>query len=96
MDKHSDFKIIKCGNHCVLINTKGSYSQHTHIKRYGTCKLLIDLICNKRVPDSDYLRTSAKRLSRDEKYIRKIEHKERKDRDKQRYYNINKGGVRFR
>ena len=57
--------------------------------------MLINLVCDKIVPDSDYLRTSAKRLSRDEKYIAQIEHKEEKDRQKQRYLNVNKG-VRFR
>ena len=91
MDKKSDFVIVPYRNEYVLSNSKGSEDQHTHIRRGGTCKLLIKLVCNKIVPNSGYLRTSAMRITRDEKYRRAIQRKIEKDADKQKYYNVQKG-----
>ena len=91
MDKPSDFMIIECGNHYVLMNKKGEVKNHTHLKKKDTCYLLIKLVCRKEVPRSPYLRTSAKRISRNEKYIREIEIKEEKDKQKQYYFNPQKG-----
>lgn len=104
MDKHTHFKICDCGNYYTIENTKAHDfdNYHTHItkkqgnnisekKQKSTCKLLIKLICKKTVPNSAYLRESAKRLSRDKRYIRNIEIKEEKDRNKQKFYRVNKG-----
>ena len=49
------------------------------------------MICRKQVPDSSYLRESAKRISRNEKYIDKINHKIEKDSQKPKYYKVNNG-----
>jgi len=57
----------------------------------NTCYLLIKLVCGKKVPYSPYLRTSAKRISRNKKYIREIEIKEEKDKQKLQYFNLQKG-----
>ena len=75
----------------MVINTKGSYEHHTHLKNYHTCELLIKLVCKKVVPNTPYMRSSAKRISRDKKYIQKIDNKIRKDSNKTKYININKG-----
>ena len=92
MDKAHHFKIIDCGlDGYVVVNIKGDYDNHTHLDKYGTCKLLIKLVCKKIVPDSDYMRTSAKRISRNKKYIQDIDNKIRKDSNRTRYININKG-----
>lgn len=91
MDKPSDFIIIECGNHYVLINKKGEVENHTHLKKKDTCHLLIKLVCRKEIPRSPYLRTSAKRISRNKKYIREIEIKEEKDKQRQYYFNPQKG-----
>ena len=91
MDKPSDFIIMECGNHYVLINKKGKVENHTHLKKKHTCDLLIKLICSKEIPHSPYLRTSAKRISRNKKYIREIEIKEEKDKQRQHYFNPQKG-----
>lgn len=89
MDKYSDFSIITYRNHVVLVNTKGGRDKHTHLKHKNTAKFLIDLVCNKVVPKSSYLRSSAKRVSRDNKYIEKINIKENKDKQKPKYVNNN-------
>lgn len=91
MDKPSDFMIMECGNHYVLINKKGKVENHTHLKKKDTCYLLIKLVCRKQIPRSPYLRTSAKRISRNKKYIREIEIKEEKDKQKLQYFNLQKG-----
>lgn len=91
MDKPSDFIIMECGNHYVLINKKGKMENHTHLKKKDTCYLLIKLVCEKKIPCSPYLRTSAKRISRNKKYIREIEIKEEKDKQKLQYFNLQKG-----
>lgn len=91
VDRHGDFIIFPYRDHHVIVNTKGSYENHTHIKKRDTCKMLIDLVCRKRVPKSMYLRSSAKRISRDEKYIENINIKNEKDKNKQKYHNIQRG-----
>lgn len=83
--------IIDCGKYCVVSNMQGDYNNHTHIKKYKTAELLIKLVRAKRVPKSDYLRESAKRITLDEVYRQAIEYKEAKDKQKQHYININKG-----
>lgn len=91
LDKKHHFKIIgECGNYMV-INTKGSYEHHTHLKNYHTCELLIKLVCKKVVPNAPYMRSSAKRISRNKKYIQDIDYKIRKDEDKTKYVNVNRG-----
>lgn len=91
MDKKSDFKIIGSHGDYIVINTKGGYDNHTHIKNYNTCELLIKLVCRKIVPNKPYMRTSAKRISRNKKYIQNIDNKIRKDKNRTQYININKG-----
>lgn len=101
MDKPSHFKIIDNGSYFTIVNVKADdfNNYHTHINKKGkgkrdTCELLIRLVCSKKVPRSEYLRTSAKRISRNEKYIEKIEIKEEKDKNRQFYFNPMKG-VRY-
>lgn len=91
MDRKEHFKIIGESGNYIVINIKGSYEHHTHLKNYHTCELLIKLVCKKIVPNTPYMRSSAKRISRDKKYIQKIDNKIKKDSNKTRYVNINKG-----
>lgn len=100
MDKPEDFIISEGGYRFTIENAKAHDfdNYHTHIRKRKskknktqTCDMLIRLICSKVVPKSTYLRTSAKRISRDEEYIAKIEHKEAKDLQKQKYFNVNNG-----
>ena len=104
MDKPSDFIIHESRKGFVIENAKAKDFQnyHTHIKKRKkksgrdkaeTCHMLIRLICNKKIPNSDYLRASAKRISRDIDYINSIEHKENKDKQKPKFVRVNKGVV---
>ena len=85
------FKIINCGDYFTIANIKGGYDNHCHVKRKKTAKMLIKLMEKKRVPRSDYLRESAKRCTLDVKYIRDIDNKISKDKNKQQYCNIGGG-----
>ena len=93
MDKPEHFHIKDNGSYCTIVNVKANdfKNYHTHINRRGTCEMLVRLVCSRRVPDSPYLRESAKRISRNKKYIREIEIKESKDRNKIYYHNPQKG-----
>ena len=82
------YKIIDCGDYQTIVNVNGEYHNHCHVNRRSTADMLVRLMKNKRVPRSDYLRNSVKRVTLDQKYIEKINHKIEKDRDKQRYYNV--------
>ena len=54
--------------------------------------LIMDLIKKKRVPKSKYLREAVLRISTDEKGVqRKVVFKITKDKNRTRYFNVNKG-----
>lgn len=72
MDKISDFNIKRSRGHYILYNRVSKTKGHTHIKTKRTCNKLTGWICDKTVPISDYLKVSAIRLSRDEKYVKKV------------------------
>lgn len=74
-----------------MANLNGTHDHHTHLKRKSTCELLVRLVKRKRVPDSTYLRSSAKRVTMDQRYINKIDAKIEKDGDRVYYINVNKG-----
>lgn len=100
VDKHDDFVISESSYRFTIENIKANDFDnfHTHIrkrkskkKKTQTCDMLINLVCSMRVPKSDYLRVSAKRISRNKKYIEMIEHKEMKDKNKQKFFKVNNG-----
>lgn len=80
--------------HHIIINTKGEYKHHGHIKKLSTCKMLIGLIHKEIVPNSPYLRGTVSRISLDEKYILKIKHKIDKEKQKPKFIRVNKGVIR--
>lgn len=86
--------VIKCKRDHVLINMNGRYENHGHVKKAKTAKMLIRLMKENKVPNSNYLRETVLRVSLDNKYKTKVKNKMAKDRDKQKYININKGIVR--
>jgi len=80
----------------IVINTEGTYENHGHVKSFKVAKTIIDLVQRKTIPYSDYLRHTALRLTLDNNYKMDILRKIEKDRNKEQYFNINKGlkGVR--
>ena len=94
VDCLDSLKILNCGNYFTIVNVNGNEEHHAHVKRRSTAELLVRLVRKKRVPDSSYLRTSAKRLTLSTKYIRDINIKIGKDKNKQSYYNKNNNNIR--
>lgn len=101
MDKHNDFQIKDCGGYYTITNIKAKDfdNYHAHInKKSGkrrnypdTCKMLIKMVCKCKIPNSKFLRESAKRISRNPKYIEEIEIKEEKDSQKPKFHKVNNG-----
>ena len=91
VDVIGDYKILKTSRSYIVKNVKGEYSNHGHFRRLKTCYLIIKLIQTQQVPKSKYLREAAIRISTDIDYINKVKRKIEKDRDKQKYINVNKG-----
>ena len=76
--------IIKKHGSYIVRRIDGGYNQHAHINKYSTCKLLIKLIHTNKLPTSEYLQGSCRRLLTDEEYSRL------RPKKKQQY--VNKGG----
>lgn len=89
----SRYNIINCGDYMTIVNIKGEYENHCHVDKYKTAKMLVKLMKNKRIPKSSYLRESVKRVTLDENYIRDINIKIEKDKNKQKYRNYGGRGV---
>lgn len=91
LDKPHHFIIQPHKDHYVVVNIKGKRENHTHIWSEKTCNILIGMVCRKTVPHSDYLKESARRISRDEKYHQKIFNKINKNANKEKFYKVNIG-----
>lgn len=85
------FKIIQSKDYVTVVNINGAYENHTHLKRMSTARMLIKLMKKKVVPKSEYLRESVKRCTLDERYIKDIDNKIAKDKNKQNYHNVGGG-----
>lgn len=92
--QEDEYLVVEDKNGHVIINTKGEYRNHGHIKTDNTAKLLIRLMKNKIVPDSNYLRETVLRISLDDDYKNKIRNKIEKDKNKQKYFNPQKGVIK--
>jgi len=78
------FDIKKDSRGKIIIRQDGEYSQHAHIKTIKGCMILLRLIKNNRLPKSQYLQESCKRLLTNDEF-------KMLKQDKQCYININKG-----
>lgn len=96
LHRRNEYIIIEEENNrgVVLINTAGTYENHGHIRRLSTAIMMIDLIERGIVPKSDYLRCTALRVALDENYRRAILNKVEKDKNKEKYFNSNKGVIK--
>ena len=88
---NEDYKIIHNNRDFTLINLKGNYDSHGHLKKLNTCMLVIRLMKDGIVPHSQFLQETVLRISTDEKYIEKVLNKQEKYRNKLKYHNVNNG-----
>ena len=87
----NEYKIIHNNRNYVLINLKGLWKNHGHFKKDSTCYMLIRFMRKGTVPKSKYLQDAVLRISTDEDYKQKVLAKQEKLRNKEFYYNVNKG-----
>ena len=75
MPTRKDFKIEKCEDCIRITRTDISGDKHTHVKSKHLAETIINNVCNEKIPLHSHSRTleSMKRLSDNEKYIKKIE-----------------------
>ena len=74
MSTRKDFKIEKCEDCIRITRTDISGDLHTHIHSKKLAETIINNVCSEKIPLRSHSRTleSMKRLSDNEKYIRKI------------------------
>ena len=75
--KKNEFEVYITNSSIVIINTGGKYENHAHLTKVvdsagkvklTTTKALINIVIKKKVPKSNYLVTSAIRLTTDDEY----------------------------
>lgn len=91
IDQVGDYKILEASRDYLVVNTKGKHENHGHFKKLKTCYLIIKLIQTQQVPKSRYLRESVIRIVTDIDYTNKAKRKIEKDRNRQYYFNSQKG-----
>ena len=101
--KKQDFEVYITNSSLVIINTNGEYENHAHLTKtvdsrgkvkLDTAKALINIVTKKRVPKSNYLVTSAIRLTTDKEYKENLMCILDKRKNK-KYINTNKGVRRW-
>ena len=75
--KKNEFEVYITNSSIVIVNTEGKYENHAHLTKVvdsvgkvklTTTKALINIVIKKKVPKSNYLVTSAIRLTTDDEY----------------------------
>ena len=75
--KKNEFEVYITNSSIVIVNTEGNYENHAHLTKVvdsagkvklTTTKALINIVIKKKVPKSNYLVTSAIRLTTDDEY----------------------------
>lgn len=91
IDMIGEYKIQKGSRGYIVSNVNGTYENHGHFQKLSTCYVIVRLIRKNTIPESPYLIEAARRITIDPKYKETLTHKLKKLKDKQRYYNSNKG-----
>ena len=91
MPTRKDFKIEKCEDCIRITRTDVDGDLHTHIHSKKLAETIINNVCSEKIPLHSHSRTleSMKRLSDNEKYIKKIDEilELRRNKSHQTYYN---------
>lgn len=69
---HKKFKVLQIGQSSYVVVRKNTtnYSQHSHLSSLTGAIRLIRLLDEGRLPRSDYLKESARRLLKEQEYSR--------------------------
>ena len=69
---HKKFKVLQIGKSSYVVVRKNTtnYSQHSHLSSLNGAIRLVKLLEEGKLPHSDYLRESARRLLKDQEYTK--------------------------
>jgi hypothetical protein len=87
----NEYKILQKERDYIVVNTNGKYENHGHFKNLSACYTIIKLMQKKTIPKSDYLLEAARRITTDSAYREALTIKQKKNKQRQRYFNSNKG-----
>lgn len=91
MPTRKDFRIDKCEDCIRITRIDVSGDKHTHVHSKHLAETIINNVCSEKIPLHSHSRTleSMKRLSCNEKYIKKIDEilETRMNKSHQTYYN---------
>ena len=91
IDQIGEYQIVATNKDFIAKNLKGEYENHGHFKKLSTCYVIIRLVRRKTIPKKPYMIEAAKRITTDEKYKRDLINKQKKNKQRQHYFNPNKG-----
>lgn len=75
----------------IVKNNKGKYENHGHFKKVDTCYVIIRLLQRKTIPNKPFMIEAAKRITTDSTYREALTIKQKKNKQRQRYFNPSKG-----
>lgn len=87
----NEYKILQNERDYIVVNTKGKYENHGHFKKLSTCYVIIRLMQRKTIPKKFFMLEAARRITTDEKYKQVLTIKQKKNKQRQYYFNPNKG-----
>jgi len=91
IDMIDGYRIQKGSRDYIVSNINGTYENHGHFQKLSTCYTLIRLMRKKTIPRSTYLLEAARRITTDSKYREVLTIKQKKNKQRQRYFNPSKG-----
>lgn len=86
-----EYRILQTSKDYIVINTNGKYENHGHFKKLSTCYVIIRLMKRKTIPNKPFMLEAARRITIDEKYKEVLTNKQKKNKQRQYYFNPNKG-----
>ena len=86
-----EYRILQTSKDYIVINTNGKYENHGHFKKLSTCYVIIRLMKRKTIPNKPFMLEAARRITIDEKYKEVLTNKQKKNKQRQYYFNLNKG-----
>lgn len=86
-----EYKILETQRDYIIVNTNGKYENHGHFKKLSTCFVLIRLMQRKTIPNKPFMIEAARRITTDATYEQVLSNKQQKNKQRQYYFNSNKG-----
>lgn len=87
----NEYKILQNERDYIVVNTNGKYENHGHFKKLSTCYVIIRLLQRKTIPNKPFMIEAARRITTDSAYKKALTIKQKKNKQRQRYFNSNKG-----